>query len=101
MTKRTLGWPATVNKRERPHTSPSGSTDATKEREQKFDEEGGDQPQARSEEEVDNELVKSREPGKRMSSMNLLVHTVNRWCAAFRSVRLDRRTGDQADAQVA
>ena len=41
-------------------TSPSGATDKTKEREKKFDEEGGDQPQAPSQKAVDEELHKIR-----------------------------------------
>lgn len=37
-------------------SGPSGATDRVVEREQKFDEEGGDQPQARSQAAVDREL---------------------------------------------
>ena len=44
-----------------PKANPSGGTDKTKEREKKFDEEGGDQPQAPSQQEVDAELEKARE----------------------------------------
>ncbi len=40
-------------------TSPSGATDKTIEREEKFDEEGGDQPQAPSQQAVDAELEKA------------------------------------------
>ena len=42
--------------KEKPTTSPSGATDKTIEREKKFDEEGGDQPQAPSQRAVDDEL---------------------------------------------
>ena len=44
-----------------PKANPSGATDNTEEREKKFDEEGGDQPQAPSQQEVDAELEKARE----------------------------------------
>jgi hypothetical protein len=44
-----------------PKTGPSGSTDKTREREKKFDEEGGDQPQAPSESAVERELRKIHE----------------------------------------
>lgn len=46
---------------EAPKAGPSGATDALPERAKKFDEEGGDQPQAKSEEEVAEELRKARE----------------------------------------
>jgi hypothetical protein len=46
---------------EAPAAGPSGLTDKTKEREEKFDEEGGDQPQAPSEQAVEKELEKIRE----------------------------------------
>jgi hypothetical protein len=41
-----------------PKAGPSGATDKTVEREEKFDEEGGDQPQAKSQHEADRELSK-------------------------------------------
>jgi hypothetical protein len=44
-----------------PTVGPSGSTDKTSEREKKFDEEGGDQPQASSESAVERELQKIRD----------------------------------------
>jgi hypothetical protein len=43
------------------NAGPSGATDKLQERETKFDEEGGDQPQAKSEHEVADELRKARE----------------------------------------
>jgi hypothetical protein len=51
-----------------PKANPSGATDKTKERERKFDEEGGDQPQARSQREVDAELEKVRREEKSSAS---------------------------------
>jgi hypothetical protein len=39
-----------------PTAGPSGATDQTRERVHKFDEEGGDQPQAKSERAVEQEL---------------------------------------------
>ncbi len=44
---------------QQPKTSPSGATDKTVEREKKFDEEGGAQPQAPSQQAVDEELEKA------------------------------------------
>jgi hypothetical protein len=44
--------------KEEPEAGPSGATDKMKEREKKFDEEGGDQPQAPSQRAVDKELQK-------------------------------------------
>jgi hypothetical protein len=41
---------------EPPKASPSGATDKTTERKEKFDEEGGDQPQAPSQHAADQEL---------------------------------------------
>ena len=43
-----------------PRAGPSGATDAQTERVEKFDEEGGDQPQAKSEKQVEEELAKAR-----------------------------------------
>jgi hypothetical protein len=49
---------------------PSGSTETLKEREKKFDEEGGDQPQAPSQQAVDDELSKVlKEPNSEPHSM--------------------------------
>jgi hypothetical protein len=42
----------------KPTSGPSGATDKPTEREMKFDEEGGDQPQAASQQDVDEELRK-------------------------------------------
>ncbi len=46
----------TTHESEEPKAGPSGATDQTKERVTKFDEEGGDQPQAPSERAVEKEL---------------------------------------------
>lgn len=46
--------------RDNPPSSPSGSTDQKQERVKKFDEEGGDQPQAASQRAVDEELERAR-----------------------------------------
>ncbi len=54
---------ATERDRDTPPASPSGATDQTKERVQKFDEEGGDQPQAPSEQDADKELAHARKSG--------------------------------------
>jgi hypothetical protein len=60
-----LGKPKADNPpKEEPGAGPSGSTDKTKEREKKFDEEGGDQPQAPSQSAVDRELQKIEEDRK-------------------------------------
>jgi hypothetical protein len=50
--------------KEEPEAGPSGATDKTKEREKKFDEEGGDQPQAPSQSAVDRELQRVQEERK-------------------------------------
>jgi hypothetical protein len=44
----------------KPKAGPSGATDETREREKKFDEEGGAQPQAPSQHAVDEELQRAR-----------------------------------------
>ena len=49
------------NDEEVPKVGPSGATDKLTERVTKFDEEGGDQPQAKSEKQVEEELVKVRQ----------------------------------------
>jgi len=41
--------------------SPSGATDQTRERIKKFDDEGGDQPQAPTQQAVEEELRRARE----------------------------------------
>jgi hypothetical protein len=46
----------TTHEDDAPKTGPSGATDQTKERVKKFDEEGGDQPQAPSQRAVEEEL---------------------------------------------
>jgi hypothetical protein len=51
--------------KEEAEAGPSGATDKAKEREKKFDEEGGDQPQAPSQRAVDRELQKIEEGKKR------------------------------------
>jgi hypothetical protein len=55
-----------------PKAGPSGATDRLTERVEKFDEEGGAQPQAESEQEVDAELARARqEESKQASDPNL------------------------------
>jgi hypothetical protein len=49
------------NDEEVPKAGPSGATDKLTERVTKFDEEGGDQPQAKSEKHVEEELAKARQ----------------------------------------
>ena len=51
-------------------SGPSGATVKTEERENKFDEEGGDQPQAASQREADEALEKSRPVGSEHDDRN-------------------------------
>jgi hypothetical protein len=53
--------PATDQTKENPPSSPSGATDHTTERVKKFDEEGGDQAQAPTQQAVDDELARARQ----------------------------------------
>ncbi len=53
--------PIPYEENEVPKAGPSGATDRQAERVKKFEEEGGDQPQARSEKQAEEELEKARE----------------------------------------